>query len=532
VAERISDVRTGEPISPRGRARRLSALLLLTLAALAIPAAGSPAFSAAAEYEVEVCTPASPSGEGLEVTHPAAPPVFFEPCGTAVVGGILEGTSGGTVPEGTLESWTLAAPANTRIDAIELTSNFALGKSFLGWVLSTGGGAPLIGPVIDDGRPFTPPPERTRLTVESSSVGARLFCPPFSVHTCPGTAANSFSISLSDIDVTLRDSAPPLIATPSVPSVPARGALKVPFSASDDGSGVSTAALVVDGVEQPSVLLGNEGRCLPHPPYRALVPCVLRVDSSLPLDTTRLREGQHAVAVAVTDAAGQRAESAAATLTVRNAPANTGLPALSGRATVGERLQASAGQWEGAPTRFAYQWLRCPAATRAADNGTGCAPIAGATAAEYTVAPGDLGQRDLVRVTASNAAGSLSAASVPSDVVANPVAPQPQPVLSRVKLSRRRFRVGAAKGRGTILRLTSSEAGRLTIVVERIRGGRAKAVASLAALIKAGPSDVLLSGRIGRRTLGRGRYRLTVTVQNPQGAVSDPARASLTILRG
>lgn len=525
-------MRTGEPISRRGRAQRLSALLLLTLTGLAIPAAGSPAPAGAAEYEVEVCTPSSPAGEGIEVTDPATPPVFFEPCGTAVVGGILQGTIGGTVPEGTQSSWTLSAPANTRLDAIELTSNFTLGKSFLDWVLSTGSGAALIGPVFDDGRPFIPPPERNRYTVDSGSVTGRLFCPPFAIRTCPGTAANSFSVSLSNIDVTLNDPAAPAVGTPSFPGAPVRETVRVPFSASDTGSGVATAALVVDGAEQPSVLFGNEGRCLPRPPYRALVPCSLKVESSLPLNTTRLREGQHMVAVVVTDAAGQRTESAAATLTVRNAPANTGLPALTGRTTVGERLLASAGQWEGVPTRFAYQWFRCPTATRAADNGAGCSPISGATAPEYTISPNDLGQRELVKVTASNAAGSLTASSLPSDVVANPVAPQPKPALSHVRLSRRRFKVGTAKGRGTVLRLTSSEAGHLTIAVERIRGRKAKTVATLTAPIKAGPSDVLLSGRIGKRALGRGRYRLTVTVQNPQGAVSDPARASVTILRG
>src|SRR5262249_37758048 len=152
-------------------------------------------------------------------------------------------------------------------------------------------------------------------------------------------------------------------------------------------------------------------------PYKFLAPCPLEVSSSLPLDTTRFKDGQHQVKVAVTDAAGQRGTSFGVTLTVRNTPTNTALPLIDGAAHLGEPLSASSGKWEGAPTSFSYQWLRCPPELSGGGGTTGCAAIAGATGSRYVTGPDDVGRRALVRVTATNAAGSASAISVPSNVV-------------------------------------------------------------------------------------------------------------------
>jgi len=94
----------------------------------------------------------------------------------------------------------------------------------------------------------------------------------------------------------------------------------------------------------------------------------------------------------------------------KDAPANTTEPAISGSATVGSTLTATQGAWTGNPTGFAFQWVRCPA-SGGNSTGSDCASIGGATTQSYIVASADSGSRLRVRVTASNADGSATAAS-------------------------------------------------------------------------------------------------------------------------
>jgi hypothetical protein len=93
-------------------------------------------------------------------------------------------------------------------------------------------------------------------------------------------------------------------------------------------------------------------------------------------------------------------------------PVNTGLPDIAGKAHEGQVLKSSTGKWQGTkPITFAYQWQRCNAA------GGACQNIGGATSNAYTVGHDDVGGRLVVVVTATNAEGSGSAASKPTDVV-------------------------------------------------------------------------------------------------------------------
>jgi len=95
------------------------------------------------------------------------------------------------------------------------------------------------------------------------------------------------------------------------------------------------------------------------------------------------------------------------------APSNTAPPTVSGTARVGETLTASQGTWNGTtPITYAYQWQRCD------KNGASCNAITGATSASYALTSSDQDNTLRVRVTASNSAGSSSATSVPSGVVA------------------------------------------------------------------------------------------------------------------
>lgn len=91
------------------------------------------------------------------------------------------------------------------------------------------------------------------------------------------------------------------------------------------------------------------------------------------------------------------------------APVASDTPEAAGEPTIGETLAATTGEWSGStPMAYAYQWLRCSALDTSL---LGCAPIAGATAADYTVVAADSGQTLRVRVVASNSLGAASSAS-------------------------------------------------------------------------------------------------------------------------
>jgi hypothetical protein len=94
-------------------------------------------------------------------------------------------------------------------------------------------------------------------------------------------------------------------------------------------------------------------------------------------------------------------------------PVSTVSPTMTGSPGVGKTLATTTGSWSTSAT-FTYEWLRCAA------NYTGCANIQGqvtytvipgATAASYTPVADDVGHILEARVTATNAAGSVSALS-------------------------------------------------------------------------------------------------------------------------
>jgi Tol biopolymer transport system component len=138
--------------------------------------------------------------------------------------------------------------------------------------------------------------------------------------------------------------------------------------------------------------------------------------------------------------------------------------------------------------------------------------------------------------------------SGPVGVPAPPPRDRTAPVLSAVSLSHARFAAGARTG-ASALRFTTSEAGRLTVVVERALPGRKvhracravprpvrrgactllRRAATLTAAVKAGRGSLALGGRAGRRALAPGSYRLTLTVRDAAGNVSKPARRAFTL---
>jgi hypothetical protein len=113
-------------------------------------------------------------------------------------------------------------------------------------------------------------------------------------------------------------------------------------------------------------------------------------------------------AVLASNAVGPAASGyapSAPTLVVARKPAVTTLPKVSGTAKVGNSLSVSTGTWQNSPTSYAYQWLRCTS------YGTSCKKISGATSSSYLLTTTDAGHRLKAKVTASNAAGSVTKAT-------------------------------------------------------------------------------------------------------------------------
>ena len=94
-------------------------------------------------------------------------------------------------------------------------------------------------------------------------------------------------------------------------------------------------------------------------------------------------------------------------------PAVTSYPTVSGTAQDGQTLAATTGSWTGTtPIAYAYQWQRC------GSSGGNCTAIGGATATSYTLTSTDVGSTIEFTMTASNTAGTATATSAQTAVVA------------------------------------------------------------------------------------------------------------------
>ena len=126
------------------------------------------------------------------------------------------------------------------------------------------------------------------------------------------------------------------------------------------------------------------------------------------------------------------------------APTNTAPPTVSGTDIAGQTLSAGIGTWTGSPTSYSYQWQDCTSV------GSGCAKISNATSATYVLSSGAVGLYVRVVVTATNSAGSASAASVPTSYVAGvPPANSRAPAISSAPPPHQGVAVSASYGTWT-----------------------------------------------------------------------------------
>ncbi len=98
--------------------------------------------------------------------------------------------------------------------------------------------------------------------------------------------------------------------------------------------------------------------------------------------------------------------------TAATKPSNTSPPTISGTAQQGQELTASVGSWSGtSPIDYSTSWERCDS------SGNNCSSL-GILNSKYTTTSSDVGHRLRATVTASNSAGSSSATSATTDVIA------------------------------------------------------------------------------------------------------------------
>lgn len=215
------------------------------------------------------------------------------------------------------------------------------------------------------------------------------------------------------------------------------------------------------------------------------------------------------------------AQTAVVTATV--APVRTSDPVISGSPVQGQTLTATSGGWTGtAPITFAYQWVRCGADGGAAD-GSNCASISGATGASYTLTSGDVGSRMRVRVTASNSAGSTTAASnATAAVQASATAGAPrntrEPSISGTTTQGQALNASAGTWAG---------AAPITFTYQWVRcgadGGRADGSDCPAIPGATTTRYVLTASDVGRR------LRIRVTARNSQGTTTAASNPTATV---
>ncbi len=138
--------------------------------------------------------------------------------------------------------------------------------------------------------------------------------------------------------------------------------------------------------------------------------------------TVQTGDGGHTIRLAVT-ATGTGStvaqSSPTSAVSLPPAPAATVDPAVTGVATVSQKLSGTLGSWSVTSGTFktARQWLRCDS------SGANCVAIAKATASTYTLTTSDAGATIVLRVSATGLGGPTTKETHPTAVVALPPAP-------------------------------------------------------------------------------------------------------------
>ena len=135
--------------------------------------------------------------------------------------------------------------------------------------------------------------------------------------------------------------------------------------------------------------------------------------STLKLDPSEIGKTLALVVTATNAAGSTSATSSLTSLIAGIVPKNSALPSISGLLQDGGLLSATTGSWSGSePISYAYQWQLCNALGKA------CEEISGATGSTLKLDPSEIGKTLALVVTATNAAGSTSATSSLTSLIA------------------------------------------------------------------------------------------------------------------
>jgi hypothetical protein len=333
-------------------ARATVALVIATLAALcALALAGS---ALAGRYHVYSCR--MPNGEvaptdGWSGSATGAYVYAEDKC--AKGGALVAALEDDVEHEKTdIATWTFSAPAEETLAGATLwragDADGGLAKSgtYEFWLAGPeenevfdecvyGGSEPC---KTGQGEPDEPLAPANRLELSGSHLGSHLYVNAACFATLGACKKgehdpNGYAavVNLYAADLVLEQTSQPVVSDVEgelATATTLSGTADLSLHAEDGGSGVYEAVFTVDGVEDGSVLLDeNGGHCRNVgqstdglPAFLYLQPCSASLSADIPFSTTALSDGPHHLVVAITDAAGNSTVALDRKITVSNDP--------------------------------------------------------------------------------------------------------------------------------------------------------------------------------------------------------------------
>jgi hypothetical protein len=194
------------------------------------------------------------------------------------------------------------------------------------------------------------------------------------------------------------------------------------------------------------------------------------------------------------------------------APVTSSLPQVNGTLRVGQYLSATNGTWTGSPTGYAYQWQY------SRDNGATWLDVSGATTTVFQESSTFQDTLIRARITATNSAGSTTAASAAVGPVVALVAAPTNTALPLIS--------GTAQIGQTLTAATGTWTGSPTSYTYQWQRCDTLGLACVALTGASGPSYALGASDVGTT------LRVSVSASNSTGSASASSAATPTVLAG